>query len=179
MERGDTVIGIDNHNDYYDPNLKQARLDRHLNDQLYQHYRLNISDMDALNKIFKTHKPDRVVNLAAQAGVRYSIDNPSTYIDSNIVGFGNILECCRHNNVEHLVYASSSSVYGANTIMPFSIHNNVDHPLSLYAASKKANELMHTYINYTIFPQPDFVFLLFMVHGEDLIWHCSYLLAKF
>ena len=146
LERGDTVIGIDNHNDYYDPNLKQARLDRHLNDNLYQHYRLNISDMDALNKIFKTHKPDRVVNLAAQAGVRYSIDNPSTYIDSNIVGFGNILECCRHNNVEHLVYASSSSVYGANTIMPFSIHNNVDHPLSLYAASKKANELMaHTY----------------------------------
>jgi len=146
LERGDEVIGIDNHNDYYDPALKEARLHRHENNNRYEHYRLNISDKNALDDVFKKHKPQRVVNLAAQAGVRYSIENPSTYIDSNIVGFGNILESCRHNDVDHLVYASSSSVYGANTSMPFSVHNNVDHPLSLYAASKKANELMaHTY----------------------------------
>ena len=146
LDRGDEVIGIDNHNDYYDPNLKEARLARHINHHNYTHYKANIADKNSLNDIFDKHKPDRVANLAAQAGVRYSIENPSTYIDSNIVGFGNILECCRHNNIEHLVYASSSSVYGANTTMPFSIHNNVDHPLSLYAASKKANELMaHTY----------------------------------
>ena len=146
LERGDEVIGIDNHNDYYDPALKEARLHRHENNNGYEHYRLNISDKNLLDDVFKRHKPQRVVNLAAQAGVRYSIENPSTYIDSNIVGFGNILESCRHNDVEHLVYASSSSVYGANTSMPFSVHNNVYHPLSLYAASKKANELMaHTY----------------------------------
>ena len=146
LDRGDEVIGIDNHNDYYDVSLKEARLERHQNHPSYSHHRLNISDKSSLDELFKIHKPKRVVNLAAQAGVRYSIENPSTYIDSNIVGFGNILESCRHHNVEHLVYASSSSVYGANTTMPFSVHNNVDHPLSLYAASKKANELMaHTY----------------------------------
>ncbi len=146
LERGDTVIGIDNHNHYYDPALKEARLARHASHPNYTHLRIDIGDRKAMEECFLTHKPQRVVNLAAQAGVRYSIENPLAYIDSNIVGFAHILEGCRHNGVEHLVYASSSSVYGANTTMPFSVHHNVDHPLSLYAASKKSNELMaHTY----------------------------------
>lgn len=146
LERGDTVIGIDNHNDYYDPAIKEARLDRHASLPNYTHLRIDLGDRKAIEECFTTHKPQRVVNLAAQAGVRYSIENPLAYIDSNIVGFAHILEGCRHNGVEHLVYASSSSVYGANTTMPFSVHHNVDHPLSLYAASKKSNELMaHTY----------------------------------
>ena len=146
LARGDTVIGIDNHNNYYDPALKEARLARHAKHPNYTHLRIDLADRQAIQDAFKTHQPQRVVNLAAQAGVRYSIDNPLAYIDSNIVGFAHILEGCRHNGVEHLVYASSSSVYGANTAMPFSVHHNVDHPLSLYAASKKANELMaHTY----------------------------------
>jgi UDP-glucuronate 4-epimerase len=146
LERGDTVIGIDNHNAYYDPALKEARLARHANHSDYVHLRIDLGDRKAIENCFATHKPQRVVNLAAQAGVRYSIENPLAYIDSNIVGFAHILEGCRYNGVEHLVYASSSSVYGANTTMPFSVHHNVDHPLSLYAASKKSNELMaHTY----------------------------------
>jgi UDP-glucuronate 4-epimerase len=146
LERGDTVIGIDNHNDYYDPALKEARLARYANHPRYTHLRIDLADRLGINSCFESQKPQRVVNLAAQAGVRYSIDNPLAYIDSNVVGFANILEGCRHNGVEHLVYASSSSVYGANTSMPFSIHQNVDHPLSLYAATKKSNELMaHTY----------------------------------
>ena len=146
LDRGDNVIGIDDHNNYYDPSLKEDRLLRHIDNPSYTHIRLNISNREKLEDCFSKYQPDRVVNLAAQAGVRYSIENPSAYIDSNIVGFGNILECCRHYNINHLVYASSSSVYGANTHMPFSVHNNVDHPLSLYAASKKSNELMaHTY----------------------------------
>ena len=146
LERGDTVIGIDNHNTYYDPALKEARLARHTNHPNYTHLRIDLADRSAIETAFANYKPQRVVNLAAQAGVRYSIDNPLAYIDSNIVGFAHILEGCRHHGVEHLVYASSSSVYGANTAMPFSVHQNVDHPLSLYAASKKANELMaHTY----------------------------------
>lgn len=146
LARGDTVIGIDNHNDYYDPAIKEARLQRFVEHPRYTHLRLDIADRKAVYDIFLKFKPERVVNLAAQAGVRYSIENPLAYIDSNIVGFANILEGCRHNGVEHLVYASSSSVYGANTAMPFSVHQNVDHPLSLYAASKKSNELMaHTY----------------------------------
>jgi UDP-glucuronate 4-epimerase len=146
LERGDTVVGIDNHNDYYDPAIKEARLARHANHPHYTHLRIDLGDRKAMEACFATHKPNRVVNLAAQAGVRYSIENPLAYIDSNIVGFAHILEGCRHHGVEHLVYASSSSVYGANTTMPFSVHHNVDHPLSLYAASKKANELMaHTY----------------------------------
>lgn len=146
LERGDTVIGIDNHNNYYSPALKEARLARHAEHPGYTHLRIDLADRKAIEAAFATHKPQRVVNLAAQAGVRYSIENPLAYIDSNIVGFAHILEGCRHNNVEHLVYASSSSVYGANTEMPFSVHHNVDHPLSLYAASKKSNELMaHTY----------------------------------
>lgn len=146
LERGDTVVGIDNHNDYYDPAIKEARLARHANHPSYTHLRIDLADRNAIEDAFRTHRPQRVVNLAAQAGVRYSIENPLAYIDSNIVGFAHILEGCRHHGVEHLVYASSSSVYGANTSMPFSVHHNVDHPLSLYAASKKSNELMaHTY----------------------------------
>ncbi|MCG9095360.1 NAD-dependent epimerase [Laribacter hongkongensis] len=146
LKRGDTVIGLDNHNSYYDPLLKEARLERLLRYPGYTHLRLDISDGVAVKEVFTKHRPQRVVNLAAQAGVRYSIENPLAYIQSNIVGFAHILEGCRHYGVEHLVYASSSSVYGANTQMPFSIHQNVDHPLSLYAASKKSNELMaHTY----------------------------------
>ncbi len=146
LERGDIVTGIDNHNAYYDPTIKEARLARHANHPNYTHLRIDLADRKAVESFFATYRPQRVVNLAAQAGVRYSIENPLAYIDSNIVGFAHILEGCRHNGVEHLVYASSSSVYGANTAMPFSIHQNVDHPLSLYAASKKANELMaHTY----------------------------------
>jgi len=146
LERGDVVIGLDNHNDYYDPAIKEARLARFGNHHNYTHLRIDLSDRQAIEDCFSRHKPERVINLAAQAGVRYSIENPLAYINSNIVGFAHILEGCRHHGVEHLVYASSSSVYGANTTMPFSIHHNVDHPLSLYAASKKSNELMaHTY----------------------------------
>ena len=146
LERGNEVIGIDNHNDYYDPTIKEARLARYVDHHNYTHLRIDLGDRAAIEECFATHKPQRVVNLAAQAGVRYSIENPLAYIDSNIVGFAHILEGCRHHGVEHLVYASSSSVYGANTAMPFSVHDNVDHPLSLYAASKKSNELMaHTY----------------------------------
>lgn len=146
LGRGDTVIGLDNHNSYYDPSIKEARIKRHVNHPRYIHLRQDLADRDAVETLFKTYKPQRVVNLAAQAGVRYSIENPLAYIDSNIVGFAHILEGCRHNDVEHLVYASSSSVYGANTAIPFSVKHNVDHPLSLYAASKKSNELMaHTY----------------------------------
>jgi UDP-glucuronate 4-epimerase len=146
LKEGNEVIGIDNHNDYYSVNLKEKRLARHLNHNKYTHIRMNIEDGAAVEQLFKEHQFDAVVNLAAQAGVRYSIENPLAYINTNMVGFGHILEGCRHNGVGHLVYASSSSVYGSNTKMPFSIHDNVDHPLSLYAASKKANELMaHTY----------------------------------
>lgn len=146
LERGDTVIGIDNHNDYYDPAIKEARLARYAPHSRYTHLRIDLADGKAMQECFSTYKPHRVVNLAAQAGVRYSIKNPLAYIDSNIVGFIHVLEGCRHNGVEHLVYASSSSVYGANTAIPFSVHQNVDHPLSLYAASKKSNELMaHAY----------------------------------
>lgn len=146
LSRGDSVIGIDNLNDYYDVSLKEARLAKIIDHDNFTEARFDLEDRDAVADLFKTHKPDRVVNLAAQAGVRYSLENPYAYIDTNIMGFINILEACRHNNVEHLVYASSSSVYGANTNMPFSVHNNVDHPVSLYAATKKSNELMaHTY----------------------------------
>ena len=146
LARGDSVIGIDNLNDYYDVSLKEARLAKIIDHDNFTEARFDLEDRDAVAELFTTHKPDRVVNLAAQAGVRYSLENPYAYIDTNIMGFINILEACRHNEVEHLVYASSSSVYGANTNMPFSVHNNVDHPVSLYAATKKSNELMaHTY----------------------------------
>ena len=146
LERGDRVFGIDNHNDYYDPELKEARLARHIDHLNYHHFRIDIEDREAVEELFKEHQFEGVVNLAAQAGVLYSVENPLAFINTNMVGFGHILEGCRHNNVGHLVYASSSSVYGSNTKKPFSVHDNVDHPVSLYAASKKANELMaHTY----------------------------------
>ena len=149
LERGDEVVGIDNFNDYYDVTLKQRRLQRVVDADSagrFKFMRLDLADRDGMAQLFATEGLDAVVNLAAQAGVRYSIDNPLAYVDSNLVGFAHILEGCRHNGVKHLVYASSSSVYGANESMPFSVHDNVDHPLSLYAASKKANELMaHTY----------------------------------
>ena len=164
LEREDTVIGIDNHNDYYDIKLKEDRLNQFIDNKNYSHYRCDIADKNEIEKIFKEHKPKKVINLAAQAGVRYSIENPHAYIDSNIVGFTNILEACRHNKVSHLVNASSSSVYGANTKMPFSIHDNVDHPLSLYAASKKANELFaHTYSN--LYQLPTTGLRFFTVYG--------------
>lgn len=146
LARGDEVVGIDNLNDYYDVTLKQARLARVKDHKNFTDVRINIEDRAAMEATFKKYQPHKVVNLAAQAGVRYSLQNPHAYIESNILGFTNILEGCRHNGVEHLVYASSSSVYGSNTHMPFSVHHNVDHPVSLYAATKKANELMaHTY----------------------------------
>ncbi|HIP52890.1 MAG TPA: NAD-dependent epimerase [Chromatiales bacterium] len=146
LERGDEVIGIDCLNDYYDVSLKEARLARTKGHDNYTDLRLHLEDRPGIAEAFAEYRPERVVNLAAQAGVRYSIENPLAYVDTNLLGFANILEGCRHNDVEHLVYASSSSVYGANTKMPFSVHDNVDHPVSLYAASKKANELMaHTY----------------------------------
>lgn len=164
LERGDTVIGIDNHNDYYDPAIKEDRLARFAKHSNYTHLRIDLANRQAIHNCFSSHKPQRVVNLAAQAGVRYSIENPLAYIDSNIVGFAHVLEGCRHNGVEHLVYASSSSVYGANTTMPFSIHQNVDHPLSLYAASKKSNELMaHTYSHLYSLPTTGLRF--FTVYG--------------
>jgi len=146
LARGDIVVGLDNLNDYYDVRLKQARL-RQLEGQAgFEFRRLDLADRSGMAALFEQTKPRRVIHLAAQAGVRYSIQNPYAYVDSNLVGFLNILEGCRHHQVEHLVYASSSSVYGANTRMPFSVHDNVDHPVSLYAATKKANELMaHTY----------------------------------
>tara|TARA_B100000795_G_scaffold269692_1_gene259964 strand:- start:4224 stop:5231 length:1008 start_codon:yes stop_codon:yes gene_type:complete len=148
LNRGDTVIGVDNINDYYNIALKKERLNRHLSHQNYVHCAIDIANKEKLETIFIKNKIDVVVNLAAQAGVRYSIENPDIYIQSNIVGFMNILECSRHYKISNLVYASSSSVYGANLSMPFSVHDNVDHPLSLYAATKKSNELMaHTYSN--------------------------------
>jgi UDP-glucuronate 4-epimerase len=167
LERGDEVVGLDNINDYYDVNLKYARLNRieeHKNSSNFSFIKLDVADREGMEKLFEEQKFDKVVHLAAQAGVRYSIENPHAYIDSNIVGFTNILEGCRHNKVAHLVYASSSSVYGANESMPFSVHDNVDHPLSLYAASKKANELMaHTYSH--LYGMPTTGLRFFTVYG--------------
>jgi UDP-glucuronate 4-epimerase len=146
LDRGDNVIGIDNHNNYYDPALKESRISRHINHKNYNHINMDIENQKAVEELFNEHQFDGVAHLAAQAGVRYSIENPLKYVKTNMVGFGHILEGCRYGNVAHLVYASSSSVYGSNTKIPFSVHDNVDHPISLYAASKKANELMaHTY----------------------------------
>ncbi len=146
LDRGDTVVGLDNVNDYYEVSLKEARLARLTSKQGFSFVRMDLADRDGIAKLFAEHRFDRVIHLAAQAGVRYSLTNPHAYVDANLVGFVNILEGCRHAKVAHLTYASSSSVYGANTEMPFSVHHNVDHPLSLYAATKKANELMaHTY----------------------------------
>lgn len=146
LDRGDEVIGVDNLNDYYDPALKHARLAQLTPYPNFTDVRLDIADRAGIGELFEREKPQRVVNLAAQAGVRYSLENPHAYVETNLVGFTHILEGCRHHGVDHLVYASSSSVYGANTNLPFSVHDNVDHPVSLYAATKKANELMaHTY----------------------------------
>ncbi|WP_341530181.1 NAD-dependent epimerase [Nostoc sp. UHCC 0302] len=146
LERGDEVVGLDNLNDYYDVTLKKDRLEQLLEKPGFSFHLLDLADREGISKLFAQLSFNKVVNLAAQAGVRYSLKNPHAYVDSNLVGFVNILEGCRHTNVEHLVFASSSSVYGANTKIPFSVHDNVDHPVSLYAATKKANELMaHTY----------------------------------
>jgi UDP-glucuronate 4-epimerase len=164
LERGDEVIGVDNLNDYYDVRLKESRLDRVKKYPGFTDIRADIHDRDAMAKVFAQHKPQRVVNLAAQAGVRYSLQNPYAYVDSNLLGFVNILENCRHHDVEHLVYASSSSVYGGNTKLPFSEHDNIDHPVSLYAATKKANELMaHTYSH--LFGLPTSGLRFFTVYG--------------
>jgi UDP-glucuronate 4-epimerase len=164
LARGDAVTGLDNLNDYYDVSLKEARLNRLLKHPAFHFIRADLQDRNAMEALFAQNHFDAVINLAAQAGVRYSLENPHTYIDSNIVGFTNILECCRHHKIGHLVYASSSSVYGMNSAMPFSVHDNVDHPISLYAASKKANELMaHTYSH--LFGIPTTGLRFFTVYG--------------
>ena len=164
LARGDEVIGIDNLNDYYEVSLKEARLDQLLPLPGFTFQKLDVADAAGINTVFEQHKPQRVVHLAAQAGVRYSIQNPRAYADSNLVGFTNMLEACRHGQVEHLVYASSSSVYGGNTKLPFSEHDSVDHPVSLYAATKKANELMaHTYSH--LFRLPTTGLRFFTVYG--------------
>ena len=164
LARGDEVLGYDNLNPYYDPRLKQARLDRLLPQPGFRFVNAALEDRTALEQAFDGFRPQRVVNLAAQAGVRYSLENPHAYIDSNITGFINILEACRHRRIEHLVYASSSSVYGANRKLPFAVEDSVDHPVSLYAASKKANELMaHTYSH--LFNLPTTGLRFFTVYG--------------
>ena len=164
LARGDHVIGIDNLNDYYDVNLKLARLDLLKGRNNFHFIKADLGERGEIEAAFAEHRPERVINLAAQAGVRYALQNPRSYVDSNLVGFLNILEGCRHHGVEHLVYASSSSVYGANTQMPYSVHDNVDHPLSLYAASKKANELMaHSYSH--LFHLPVTGLRFFTVYG--------------
>jgi UDP-glucuronate 4-epimerase len=146
LDRGDEVVGIDNLSDYYDVNLKKARLGRHLDNPRYRHAYVDLADRHRVDEVFAEHRPQRVINLAAQAGVRYAMENPHVYVSSNVTGFLHILENCRHLGVEHLVYASTSSVYGANTKLPFSVHESTEHPLTLYAATKKANEMMaHSY----------------------------------
>jgi len=164
LDRGDKIIGIDNHNDYYDPDLKEARLARHINHENYTHIRMDIEDGKAVEDLFKEHQFEGVVNLAAQAGVRYSIEHPQIYIQSNIVGTFNILEGCRHNHVEHLVFASSSSVYGLNTKYPFSVHDKASHPASFYGATKISNELMaHSYSH--LYKLPTTGLRFFTVYG--------------
>ena len=164
LDRGDEVVGIDNLNDYYDVNLKLSRLARLTPRGPFRFHKLDVADSGAMEEVFARERPQCVIHLAAQAGVRYSLTNPHAYITANLMGFTNILEACRHNQVEHLVYASSSSVYGGNTRMPFSEHDNVDHPVSLYAATKKANELMaHTYSH--LFALPTTGLRFFTVYG--------------
>jgi UDP-glucuronate 4-epimerase len=164
LERGDTVVGLDNLNDYYDVSLKDARLARLTSRPGFRFVKLDVADREGMAAMFQQHRPERVIHLAAQAGVRYSLQNPHAYVDSNLVGFTNILEGCRHTGVAHLAYASSSSVYGGNTRMPFSEHDNIDHPISLYAATKKANELMaHTYSH--LFGLPTTGLRFFTVYG--------------
>jgi len=164
LENGCSVTGIDNLNPYYDVNLKKARLEKLRSFDNFSFHELDLSRGEELNKVFENTSFDIVVNLAAQAGVRYSLKNPKAYVNANLVGFCNVLEGCRHHNVKHLVFASSSSVYGANTLMPFSVHHNIDHPVSLYAATKKANELMaHTYSH--LFELPCTGLRFFTVYG--------------
>ena len=164
LARGDRVVGLDNLNDYYSPQLKRDRLARLTPSAAFEFVHMDVADRPGLASLFAEHKFDRVVHLAAQAGVRYSLQNPHAYIDSNVVGFMNVLEGCRHGGVQHLVYASSSSVYGGNTNMPFSEHHNIDHPVSMYAATKKANELMaHTYSH--LFGLPTTGLRFFTVYG--------------
>ncbi|MCW8951171.1 MAG: NAD-dependent epimerase, partial [Rhodospirillales bacterium] len=164
LERGDEVVGLDNLNPYYDVRLKEARLARIKGHPAFTEARINLEDQAAVSELFVRHKPDRVINLAAQAGVRYSLENPRSYVDTNVVGFLNILEGCRHAEVEHLIYASSSSVYGTNTHMPFSVHDDVGHPISMYAATKRSNELMaHTYSH--LFGIPTTGLRFFTVYG--------------
>jgi UDP-glucuronate 4-epimerase len=164
LARGDEVVGIDNLNDYYDPQIKRDRLARLTPQPGFRFTLMDVADRTAMDKLFASERFDRVVHLAAQAGVRYSLVNPQAYIDSNVVGFTNVLEGCRHGKVQHLAYASSSSVYGGNTRMPFSEHDNIDHPVSMYAATKKANELMaHTYSH--LFGLPTTGLRFFTVYG--------------
>jgi UDP-glucuronate 4-epimerase len=164
LARGDEVVGVDNLNDYYDVSLKQARLAQLTPDQRFAFHKIDIADRDAMERVFATAKPQRVIHLAAQAGVRYSLKNPHAYVDANVKGFMNILEGCRDHPVEHLVYASTSSVYGSNTAQPFSEHQNADHPVSLYAATKKANEVMaHAYSH--LFGIPTTGLRFFTVYG--------------
>ena len=164
LERGDEVIGLDNLNDYYDVTLKEARLARFSGHPRYTHVHADLADRDAVEAAFATHKPQRVINLAAQAGVRYAAQNPHVYVSSNVTGFLHVLEGCRHHGVEHLVFASTSSVYGANTTMPFSEHQSTEHPLTLYAATKKANEMMaHSYAHLYGIPSTGLRF--FTVYG--------------
>ena len=164
LERGDEVVGVDNLNDYYDVRLKEARLARLTAHPRFRFHRTSVEDREGMARLFAEERPERVIHLAAQAGVRYSLTNPHAYIDANLQGFMNILEGCRHTNVQHLTYASSSSVYGGNTRLPFSEHQNIDHPVSLYAATKKANELMaHTYSH--LFRLPTTGLRFFTVYG--------------
>ncbi len=164
LKDGYHVFGLDNINDYYDVRIKHDRLEQLNGSDHFHFFKTDLADQDGLNRVFEEHAIDAVVNLAAQAGVRYSLINPQAYVSSNLVGFVNILECCRHHKIKHLVFASSSSVYGANTKMPFSVHHNVDHPVSLYAASKKSNELMaHTYSH--LFDLPCTGLRFFTVYG--------------
>jgi UDP-glucuronate 4-epimerase len=164
LDRGDEVVGLDNLNDYYDVRLKHDRLAQLQGQTRFRFVKADLADREALQRVFAGDRPEVVIHLAAQAGVRYSLENPHAYVDSNLVGFMNILEGCRHHGVRHLAYASSSSVYGANTKMPFSVHHNVDHPVSLYAATKKANELMaHTYSH--LFRLPTTGLRFFTVYG--------------
>ena len=164
LARGDEVVGLDNLNDYYAVSLKEARLARLLSDPRFRFVRMDVANREGMARLFAAERFDRVIHLAAQAGVRYSLQNPHAYIDANIVGFINVLEGCRHSRVQHLVYASSSSVYGGNTRLPFSEHDSIDHPVSLYAATKKANELMaHTYSHLYTLPTTGLRF--FTVYG--------------
>ncbi len=164
LELGYEIVGLDNHNDYYEKSLKESRLTLINNHPNYQHYRIDLSQNDKIDELFKKYKPHRVVHMAAQAGVRYSLENPMSYVNSNLLGFANIIEGCRKNNIEHLVYASSSSVYGANTSLPYSTNQNVDHPLSLYAATKKSNELIaHSYSH--LYKLPTTGLRFFTVYG--------------